>query len=266
MENGGILMVHTALITGASSGFGLEFAKIFASKGYNLVLCARSEDKLRKLAKALEDRYEIKALVFRQDLTAPDGARALYDFTEAEGCQVEILINNAGFGDYGRFAASNLAKQEQMIDLNVRTLTSLTHLYLPGMISRGYGRILNVASIASFLPGPMMSVYYATKAYVLSFTESISCELKGTGVTVTALCPGPTNTGFTKLAEMPQNGRIADYFRFTRPVDVARYGFKALMRGQVIAVPGVLNKIGATAGRLAPKGIARNIVYKFQQE
>ena len=259
-------MIHTVLITGASSGFGFEFAKIFAAKGYNLVLCARSEEKLQKLAKALEKRYQIQALVFRQDLASPDGAKALFDFTEAAGCEVEILINNAGFGDYGKFAGSDLAKQEQMINLNVRTLTSLTHLYLPAMISRGYGRILNVASIASFLPGPMMSVYYATKAYVLSFTESISCELQGTGVTVTALCPGPTDTGFTSRAEMPQNGRFADAFRFTKPVDVARYGVKALMKGQVIAVPGVLNKIGATAGRLAPKKVVRNIVYKFQQE
>ncbi len=259
-------MIHTAVITGASSGFGLEFAKIFASKGYNLVLAARSGDKLEKLSKALEKRYQIKALVCPQDLSAPDGARALFDFTEAAGCEVEILINNAGFGDYGKFADSRLEKQQQMIDLDVKALTTLTHLYLQGMISRGYGRILNVASIASFEPGPMMSVYYASKAFVLSFTESISCELQGTGVTATALCPGPTDTGFTKLADMPQNGRFADYFRTTKPVDVARYGYKALMKGQVIAIPGVLNKIGATAGRLAPKAISRNIVYKFQQE
>jgi short-subunit dehydrogenase len=175
-----------------------------------------------------------------------------------------MLINNAGFGDYGRFADSELAKQTQMINLNDRSLVEMTHTFLPAMIRRGKGKILNVASVASFEAGPMMSVYYASKAFVLSFTESLSEELRGTGVTVTALCPGPTNTGFSKAADMP-SGRLANMFRFTQPIDVARCGYSALMRGQVIVIPGVLNNLGIIAVKLLPRAFVRKAVGLLQK-
>lgn len=252
------------LITGASSGFGIEFAKIFAGKGKDLVLVARSGDKLESLKKKLESKCGIKAYVYVQDLSVEGSGQKVYDFVADKGLHVETLINNAGFGDYGKFADSRLTKQLEMINLNDRTLTELTHLFVKPMIDAGWGRILNVASVASFEAGPMMSVYYASKAFVLSFTEALSCELKDTGVTVTALCPGPTDTGFTKMAEMP-GSRFADAFRFTKPKDVARYGYKALMKGQVIAIPGILNKIGIIGVKLLPRSVVRNVVYRFQQ-
>ncbi|MCR5101998.1 MAG: SDR family oxidoreductase [Butyrivibrio sp.] len=257
-------MSRVVLITGASSGFGYEFSKIFASKGYDLVLIARSEDRLISIKKKLEKKYSIKVYVLVQDLSLENSGKKVYDYTKDNGLAVDILINNAGFGDYGRFADSSLEKQLQMINLNDRVLTELTHLFLRNMIINKSGKILNVASIASFEAGPMMSVYYASKAYVLSFTESLACELKGTGVTVTALCPGPTETGFTKGAEMPDS-RLADSFRFTKASDVARYGYKSLMKGEVIAIPGILNKMGVLAVKFLPRSFVRDIVYRFQQ-
>ena len=258
------LMTSVVLITGASSGFGTEFSRIFASKGKNLLIIARSEDKLLKLKESLEKKYNIKVYVFAQDLAKADSAKRVSEYVKANNLMVEILINNAGFGDYGKFADSEISKQTQMINLNDRSLVEMTHAFLPAMIKRGRGRILNVASIASFEPGPMMSVYYASKAFVLSFTESLSEELKGTGVTITALCPGPTDTGFSDAAEMPA-GRFANIFRFTKPVDVARAGYKALMAGQVIIVPGVLNRLATIAVKLLPRAFVRKVVYVFQR-
>ncbi|MBO4390645.1 MAG: SDR family oxidoreductase [Lachnospiraceae bacterium] len=257
-------MANTALVTGASSGFGLEFARLLARDGYDLVLVARNKEKLVRLKKRIEHYFKVKVYVLAQDLSEEDAVNKVREFTEKEGLEIEILINNAGFGDYGPFALSDYQKQTEMIDLNVRALTQLTHAYLMSMITRGSGRILNVASIASFEPGPMMSVYYATKAYVLSFSQAISRELKGTGVTCTALCPGPTDTGFAKLAEIPDS-RMSEAFRMYKPRDVAREGYRGMMKGKTVVVPGAALKATATAAKVLPSKLVTEVVYHTQQ-
>ena len=257
-------MGKTAVITGASGGFGYEFAKLLAKDGYDLVLVARSGDKLRKISKNLERHFGVSVRVFEKDLSERDAAREVFSFAAKKDPTPEILINNAGFGDYGSFAEGDFEKLTQMVDLNDRTLMQLTYLFLQPMIAAGKGRILNVASIAAFMPGPQMALYYATKAFVLSLSEGLSEELRGTGVTVTALCPGPTDTGFTERANMP-GSRFSDIFRFTKPSGVARAGYRAMMKGKTIEVPGALNYLATTGVRLLPRGLVRKIVYRFQK-
>lgn len=257
-------MAGTALVTGASSGFGLEFARLLARDGYDLVLVARNKEKLVRLKKRIEHYFGVKVYVFPQDLSEADAVKKVSEFTEKENLEIEILINNAGFGDYGAFALSDYDKQTEMIDLNVRALTQLTHAYLLPMITRGSGKILNIASVASFEPGPMMSVYYASKAYVLSFSEAISRELKGTGVTCTALCPGPTDTGFAKLAEIPDS-RMSEAFRFAKPREVAIEGYRGMMKGKAVVVPGVTLKAATTAAKVLPSKLVTEVVYHTQQ-
>ena len=257
-------MGMTAVVTGASGGFGYEFAKLLARDGYDLVLVARSGDKLKKIADGLSRRFGVTVRVFEKDLSEKDAAEEVFSFAAEKDPSPEILINNAGFGDYGSFAEGDYEKLTQMVDLNDRTLMQLTHLFLQPMIASGKGRILNVASIASFMPGPKMALYYATKAFVLSLTEGLAEELRGTGVTVTALCPGPTDTGFVKRANMP-GSRFSDIFRFTKPSGVARAGYRALMKGKTIEVPGALNYLASAGVRLLPRGLVRRIVYRFQK-
>ncbi len=195
----------TALITGASSGIGYEFAKVFASNGFNLILAARGKDALDNIAAELSAKHGITALVFAKDLSLPDAPDDLYNDLQKQGITVDILVNNAGFATYGYFTDIPLDKELQLLQLNIVALTHLTKLFLPGMKTRGYGKILNLASTAAFQPGPLMAVYYASKAYVLSFSEAISEELHGTGVSVTAFCPGPTELGFQKRAAMEES-------------------------------------------------------------
>src|ERR1035438_7015579 len=190
----------TALVTGASSGIGLELARIFAREGYNLVLVARSADKLRLLASEVEKAHGTRSLILATDLAEPGAAAYVLDQTARAQIVVDILVNNAGFGQYGLFADNDLEECMRQIQLNVTTVTHLTRLYLSGVIRRTSGRILNVASTAAFQPGPLMAVYFATKAYVLHLSEALANELKGTGVTVTCLCPGATATEFHKRA------------------------------------------------------------------
>ncbi len=257
-------MSKTVLITGASSGLGEELAKLFASEGYNLVLVARSEQKMQALAESIEQEHGVTAWVCAKDLTKPGAADEVYDFTRSRGIGIEILVNNAGFGDFGKFHELSRAKQTNMIDLNVRALVDLTHVYLADMVAEGGGKILNVASIAAFQPGPLMAVYYATKAFVLSFSEALSVELKGTGVSVTALCPGPTKTGFESAADLETSGLFRNL-----PVATAKQvvdcGYKALMRGKTVAVQGFVNKAIVFSTRFAPRALVREIVYKIQK-
>src|SRR6202795_3291921 len=192
----------TALITGASFGIGHELAGIFAREGYNLVLVARTADKLRQLASDLEKTHGTRSLILAGDLSSPGAAAYIHDQTTRAELAVDVLVNNAGFGQFGLFAENDLEECLQQIQLNITTLTHLTRLYLPDMLSRKSGRILNVASTAAFQAGPLMAVYYATKAYVLHFSEAIANELEGTGVTVTCLCPGPTSTEFQERAKI----------------------------------------------------------------
>ncbi len=225
-------MKHTVLITGASNGIGLELAKIHAKQGGDLVLVARSADKLAQLAEELRSQYGVSVTVIAQDLAAPQAAQAVFAETERLGIQVDILMNNAGIGGHGRFFERELAKEQQMIQLNITALTELTHLYLQGMVARRRGKILNVSSTASFMPGPLQAVYYATKAYVTSFSQAVAEEVREFGVTVTALCPGAVDTGFVAAGDLQgvgvwKNAKSAQ--------SVAEYGYQAMEKGELVA-------------------------------
>ena len=256
--------METALITGASGGIGYELTKIFASNKINLVLTARNTTELNNLKTELEKKFEIKVLVIGKDLSNPGSANEIFDEVHKSGIEIDYLINNAGFGDFGFFYKCNWEKQEQMINLNITTLTQLTRLFLPEMISNGKGKIMNVASTAAFQPGPLMSVYYATKAYVLSFSEAIANELKCTGVTVTALCPGPAKSGFQKAANI-ENSRFLQNKIIPSSEAVARYGYDAMMKGKTIAIYGFVNKLLAFFSRRAPRWIVIRIVRKMNE-
>jgi uncharacterized protein len=253
----------TALITGASFGIGLELARIFARENHNLVLVARSADKLRQLASELEKAHGTRSLILAVDLTEPGASTYVLDQTARADVVVDVLVNNAGFGQYGLFAESDLEECLRQIQLNVTTLTHLTRLYLSGMIERGSGRILNVASTAAFLPGPLMAVYFATKAYVLQFSEAIANELQGTGVTVTCLCPGATTTEFHKRAN-------ATGMRFLKmgsmdARSVAKDGYRALMAGKPVAISGFKNWLVAQSIRFAPRRMVTAVAGKLQE-
>lgn len=255
----------TVLITGASSGIGLELARIFASKGFNLVIVSRNLIELSKLKNELNEKYKIYVEEIEKDLSVPGAAKQVYDEIKSLDFEIDYLINNAGFGDFGEFHKSDWDKQERMINVNMLALTQLTRLYLPEMIKRKSGKIMNVASTAAFQPGPLMSVYYATKAYVLSFTEAIANEVEGTGVTVTALCPGPTKSGFQKAANVESSKRL-NAKSIPDSKAVAEYGYKAMMKGKRVAIHGIMNKELAFFSRRVPKGVVLKAVRKINEE
>jgi len=245
-------MTGVTLITGASAGLGAEFARQLAGRGQKLVLVARRRDRLDALAAELGN-----ARVVALDLSKADSTAALMADVAAAGAHVETLINNAGFGLRGRFAELDATRQRQMIDLNVTSLTELCRAVAPGMIERDKGAILNVASTAAFQPGPNMAVYFATKAFVLSFTEALHEELKPHGIRVTALCPGPTKTEFGEVAGFGENSsfdRLA-----TDAASVVRAGIKGLDHNRAVVVPGWLNKIGASSTRFVPRPLVRKV-------
>jgi short-subunit dehydrogenase len=252
-------LMSTALITGASGGIGLELAREFARDKYDLVLVARSADKLDHLKKELEKEHGITARVCVMDLADPSTPGSIYEFLAREKIEIDYLINNAGFGDYGFFRDVDWVKTEQMIQVNITALTHLSRLLLPDMIRRNKGGIMNVASTAGFLPGPLMSVYYATKAYVLSFSEALANELKSTGVKVSVLCPGPTSSGFQAMAGL-QTARLIRFKIMASPVDVARYGYQSLIRNKTIAIPGLLNKMTPYMVRLMPRKVVTAMI------
>ena len=245
----------TALITGASGGIGLALAQQFANHGYDLILVARSVGALEIAAREVGARtvHHIPA-----DLSQPHSAAALVDRLSASSLQVDVLVNNAGFGLQGEFAKLPLEKQLEMIQLNLTTVTELTGLLLPAIIARGSGGVLNVASTAAFQAGPLMSVYFATKAYVLSFTEGLAEELTGRGLKISCLCPGPTATGFAERAGMTGTkmfkGSVMDV------ADVAREGFDGWAAGKVVVVPGFTNRRGTLAVRLFPRSLVRRVI------
>ena len=240
------------LITGASAGLGAEFARQLSKRGHALVLAARRKDRIGALAKELGNARAVAI-----DLSKSDAAAMLMANVEAAGEQVEILINNAGFGLIGRFAKRDPERLREMIDLNVGTLTDLCRLVAPGMIERGSGGIVNVASTAAFQPGPNMAVYFATKAYVLSVTEALHEELKPHGVRVSCLCPGPTRTEFGEVAGFGGSGMF-DRVAMESPKVVAA-GLKGLDKNKAVVVPGLTNKIGAASTRFAPRKVVRKI-------
>lgn len=226
-------MKQTALITGASNGIGLELARIHAKRGGNLVLVARSQDKLNQLADELRAQYhDIQITVIAQDLAMPHAAQSVFAQTEQLGIQVDILINNAGFGGHGRFFERELAKEQQMIQLNITTLTELTHLYLQGMVARRSGKILNVSSTASFMPGPLQAVYYATKAYVTSFSQAVAEEVREFGISITALCPGAVATDFVAAGDLQG---VAVWKNAKSAQSVAECGYQAMLDGELVA-------------------------------
>lgn len=254
-------MKNTALVTGASNGIGLELAKIHASKGGDLVLVARNKSKLDELKNELEKEFKVNVYTIGKDLSASNAAQEVYDETTKQNIQIDILINNAGFGDFGLFAETDWNKESEMINLNIATLTLFTKLYLQDMVKKGSGKIMNLASTASFQPGPMMAVYFATKAYVLSFSEAISNEVSNKGVTVTALCPGPTTSGFQAAASM-ENSKLFSNKNLPTSKEVAIYGYNAMMKGKTVAIHGIMNKILATSLRFAPRAIVLKISRK----
>jgi uncharacterized protein len=244
----------TALVTGASGGIGLEIARILAGE-HDLVLVARSADRLREIAAELGN-----ARVLALDLAEPAAVAQVV----REVPEVDVLVNNAGVGDFAPFAQASPEKLEAVVALNVGALTQLTRAYLPGMLERRHGRILNVASIAAFQPGPLMAVYYATKAYVLSLSEALAEETRGTGVTVTALCPGPTESGFQAGAAM-ERSRLVRGRTLPTSVSVAAYGVAAMRKGDAVAVPGLMNKVFASSIRFTPRPIVRRVVHRMQR-
>lgn len=224
-------MKNLALITGASSGIGLELARIHASKGGDLILVARREAEMLELAQELKAAYAVEVRVEVCDLSIPDAAKQLMTQIGSLAEEVEILINNAGFGGFGNFVDRPLEQEQEMIRLNISTLTELTHLMLPHMIKKGRGKILNTASSAGFMPGPLQSVYFATKAFVVSFTQGIHHELKPHGISVTALCPGPVSTGFEKTAGLEG----VDLFKMAvKPAHTAKAGYRGMEKGRMI--------------------------------
>ncbi len=254
----------TALVTGASSGLGLELVRILARNGHDVVITARNADALEALAGLVEGKYGVKATVIPLDLSDPEAPGALESAIRSQNIEVDILINNAGFGLGGPFAETDIAREIEMIELNVTALTHLTKLFLRPMLARRSGRIMNVASTAGFQAGPLMSVYYATKAYVISFSEAIAEEVRGTGVTMTTFCPGPTATNFAEAAGVTNSGLFV-VRSVARADETAEYGYRAMMAGKRVVVPGLGNKILAQGNRIAPRALATRIARYVQE-
>ena len=248
----------TALITGASGGIGYELSKLFAKDHRNLVLVARSGPRLAQVADELQRQFGVAVKTVALDLAAPAAPQSLYDQLQREGIAVDILINNAGYGKFGEFAEVPLEDSQGQIQLNLTALTDLTKLFLGPMLERRSGKIMNVASTAGFQPGPLMAVYYATKAYVISFSEALANELAHKGITVTCLCPGATETGFAGRAGNDQS-RL---FKKLRPMDaktVARAGYQGLLKGKTLVIPGFRNWLVVESVRVSPRKLVTAI-------
>jgi short-subunit dehydrogenase len=249
-----------ALITGGSVGIGAALAEVFAGHGHDLVLVSRNREKLEARGRAIHDKFAVDVVCLAEDLNDPQGARRLYEAVTSRGLHVDYLVNNAGVGLFGKFATTDLDAELKMIQLNVASVVDLTKRFLPHMIERRSGRILNVASTAAFVPGPWMSVYYATKAFLLSFSQAIDYELKANGITVTTLCPGPTESEF-KVRAGSQRSRLFEAFVMDAP-RVARVGYDAMMKGKAVAIPGMRNKLIPVAARLAPRSLIAELSHR----
>jgi hypothetical protein len=253
---------QTVLITGATGGIGYALAEIFARNGYNLALTGRKPEKLTSIKERWERQYNIDIKYCLKDLAISSTPDEIYQALRAEMIEVDILVNNAGFGLLGKFSQLGLADQLEMLQVNVTALTHLTRLFLPDMILRKRGKILNVASTAAFLPGPGMAVYYASKAYVLSFSAALSNELRSSGITVTALCPGPTNTGFQARAGMTQSN-LLKRISVMSPEEVAAIGYRGLLKGKPVVITGHLNVLSAFSTRFISRRWLMNLVEKL---
>lgn len=233
-------MEKWALITGAAGGIGLEFARLLCRDRYSVIMIDQDEERLKAQQKAISSVYGTAVETLTLDLSEKEAAPLVFDHVRKLGVTLDILINNAGFGMYGLFSATSWKREEKMINLHITTPTQLIKLFLPEMVERQSGKILNVSSLAGFHPGPLMCMYYSTKAYLLSFTTSVATELKGTGVNMTVLCPGITNTGFQEAVD-PQKPKIK--VTMADAGEVAAYGYRALNDGKIVAVPGLTNKL-----------------------
>ena len=259
-------MMKTALITGASSGIGQEFAKLLHAEGYKLVLVARNRSRLEEFAKQLDPEGKAGIRIVPKDLSAISAAAELGAELSTVGVEIDLLVNNAGFGMWGPFVEMAAEREIEMVQLNVVSVTTLTKEFLPGMVKRGRGGVLNVASTAAFQPGPLMAVYYASKAYVLSFSEALANEVKGTGVHVTALCPGPVETGFQKAAKMEDSKLVASgQVKMMDARTVAVAGYRGLLAGKAIVIPGFQNRLMANSIRFLPRGLVTTVVRKAQE-
>lgn len=252
-----------ALITGATMGIGYELAKLFAKDGYNLIIVARTEEDLQQRAQEFKQEYNVEVIPIAKDLFNPQAPFELYDEIKSQGLLVDVLVNDAGQGQYGLFVESDIHRQLEIIQLNVNALTVLTHLFLKDMVARNQGKILQLASIASELPGPWQSVYHATKAYVLHLTEALIRELKDTEVTMTALQPGATDTDFFNKADMLES-KIMDN-KLSDPVKVAKDGYEALMKGDDKVVSGFKNKAMVAGSNVMPDTMVAATMDKMQQ-
>jgi hypothetical protein len=253
-----------ALITGASMGIGKHISLELAKRGYDLILTSRNNELLEQLQEECIHTTGVRVYVYPLDLAAPGSAYTLYDWTVQQKLKVDVLINNAGFGDYGSFYASSYDKVSEMIQVNVSSLTQLTRLFLPNMVQQAQGYVMNVASVAGFVPGPYMAVYYATKAYVLSFSEAIAEEVRGTGVIVSAFCPGATETAFFDRAAAGNNP-LFKKIPMPKASEVGAYGVKALFKGKIVSVHGVMNQANVFMLRWIPRRFLVKMLAKFQK-
>jgi short-subunit dehydrogenase len=250
-------MGQTALITGASAGLGAEYAKLFAADGHDVVLVARRRDRLEELASELAKRHGVRTHVIAADLAAPDGAARVIAEVERLGVEIDFLVNNAGFGSTGAFVGLDGARQLEMVQVNVATVVALTRALVPAMVARRRGRVLNIGSTAGFQPGPFMAVYYASKAFVNSFTEALDYELHGTGVTATVSCPGATATEFSAVADSTRSRLFQ--LGAARADAVARQGYRAMMAGKPMVVHGFRNRFMLQLLRVSPRAAVRAI-------
>lgn len=258
---------RTALITGASSGIGSDLARLFAADRFDLVLVARSAQTLAQLADEMTAQHGIKVRVLPKDLSLPSAASEIFEELKRESIRIDILVNNAGLATFGLFPETPMENLREVMYVNMIALTELTRLFLPDMLARKSGKILNLASTAAFQPGPLMSVYYASKAYVLWFTEALANELQGTGVSVTALAPGPTRSGFQKRAKMEESGLLSG--KMLSVMDsktVAQIGYRALMKNKTLVIPGFINKVVAFSTRLGPRKLNTQIARIIQEK
>lgn len=259
-------MQKTTLITGASKGIGKELANIFAENNCNLVLVARSGDKLKSLKEQLETQYPISVEIIEQDLSITGAAEELYQRVKSKGLTVDFLVNNAGFGDYGLFADTPFEVYQEMITLNVISLTHLTHLFVQEWRqSNRKGKILNISSTAAYQPGPMMAVYFATKAFVLHFSEAVGNELKKNHITITTLCPGPTTTHFGEVSKMNAS-QLVKNVKIANAREVAQLGYKSMMKGKPVVIHGAMNKLAPFAIRFIPRNWVTKLSAKVMRQ
>jgi uncharacterized protein len=253
-----------ALVTGGTSGIGYELVKLLANDGYNLVIVARTESDLQRVSTEIGQHYGVEVRTIAKDLFDRENAFAVYNEVAAQNIKIDILINDAGHGNYGEFIDTDIRKELAIIDLNVSSLVILTKLFLKDMVAKGDGKILNLSSIASKAPGPWQSVYHGTKAFVQSFTEAIRSEIKETGITITALLPGATDTDFFRKANM-LDSKIVKEGKLYSAEDVAKDGYKALMNGDDMIVSGFMNKVQVGMANVTPDAMAADKMKKQQE-